>query len=258
MDNRFKVFAEIDRLEKENCMNKGKHFCMRRATCLGRIRQLLTEPVSDDLDAVAREYAGIPADAPRDLSYCVQDKKAKYDAVIFGARLYQPEVEEKSKDFTISEDIEKELDNWRHIHFRGRRDGKLSGEYLERSSQLDLARHFAQWQMQQIFKLKDGVELFSEDESDNFDEEFAKILAERKDLLPKGETFTEYDLYKVALHFCGWKKRQMMKNAIDGDITFDYYGDDNKTYACVAHESFCLEERGLKDRDKVKVIIIKA
>lgn len=44
------------------------------------------EPVSEDLDVIAREYAGIPCDAPKDLTYCVHDKKAKYDAVLFGAQ----------------------------------------------------------------------------------------------------------------------------------------------------------------------------
>jgi hypothetical protein len=39
-------------------------------------------------------------------------------------------------------DLEKELEQWRHEHFRGKRDGDYSGEYLERESQLDLARHF--------------------------------------------------------------------------------------------------------------------
>lgn len=39
-------------------------------------------------------------------------------------------------------DLEKELDQWRHEHFAGERDGHYSGEYLERSSQLDIARHF--------------------------------------------------------------------------------------------------------------------
>lgn len=52
-------------------------------------------------------------------------------------------------------------------------------------------------------------------------------------------------------------KQQMMVKAIDGDITFDYYGDDDKIYGCIAHNSFCLEDFGLKDRDKVKVIVIK-
>ena len=53
------------------------------------------------------------------------------------------------------------------------------------------------------------------------------------------------------------QKEQMMAKAIDGDITFDYYGDDDKTYGCIAHDSFCLEDFGLEDRDKVKVIVIK-
>lgn len=39
-------------------------------------------------------------------------------------------------------DLEKELDTWRHNHFHGRRDDDYSGEYLERSSQLDIAKHF--------------------------------------------------------------------------------------------------------------------
>lgn len=39
-------------------------------------------------------------------------------------------------------DLEKECDNWRHNHFHDRRDKGASGEYLERSSQLDLAKHF--------------------------------------------------------------------------------------------------------------------
>ena len=39
-------------------------------------------------------------------------------------------------------DLEKELDQWRHEHFAGERDGHYSGEYLKRSSQLDIARHF--------------------------------------------------------------------------------------------------------------------
>ncbi len=39
-------------------------------------------------------------------------------------------------------DLEKELDIWRHNHFHGRRDKDASGEYLERSSQLDIAKHF--------------------------------------------------------------------------------------------------------------------
>ena len=43
------------------------------------------------------------------------------------------------------EGLEEELDKWRHEHFHGKRDDHFSGEYLERTSQIELARHFAQW-----------------------------------------------------------------------------------------------------------------
>ena len=39
-------------------------------------------------------------------------------------------------------DLEKEVDAWRHNHFHGRRDKNAAGEYLERISQLELAKHF--------------------------------------------------------------------------------------------------------------------
>lgn len=39
-------------------------------------------------------------------------------------------------------DLEKELNTWRHNHFHGRRDKEASGEYLERVTQLGLAKHF--------------------------------------------------------------------------------------------------------------------
>ena len=39
-------------------------------------------------------------------------------------------------------DFEKELESWRHNHFHGRRDKNASGEYLERVSQFELAKHF--------------------------------------------------------------------------------------------------------------------
>lgn len=35
------LIAEIERLEHENCMNGGEHFCMRRAICLGKLRNII-------------------------------------------------------------------------------------------------------------------------------------------------------------------------------------------------------------------------
>ena len=49
------------------------------------VKEAQEELVSEDLEEAARDYAGIPKDSPHDLQFCVQDKKAKYDAVIFGA-----------------------------------------------------------------------------------------------------------------------------------------------------------------------------
>ena len=39
-------------------------------------------------------------------------------------------------------DLEEEMKAWRHNHFHGKRDKEAVGEYLERVSQLDLAKHF--------------------------------------------------------------------------------------------------------------------
>lgn len=67
----------------------------------------------------------------------------------------------------------------------------------------------AQWQYEQIF---------SKNEHEDFEEEFAKVLAERKNILPKNSNFSELDMYRVALHFSGWKKRQIMNTAIEGEV----------------------------------------
>ena len=42
--------------------------------------------------------------------------------------------------------LEQEYAEWFNTHFHGKRDISLSGEYLTRKTQLELARHFAEWQ----------------------------------------------------------------------------------------------------------------
>ena len=64
----------------------------------------------------------------------------------------EKETKESWEKFLGEEDIEKEVNNWRHQHFHGRRDKDANGEYLERTSQLDLARHFANWQKERMLK----------------------------------------------------------------------------------------------------------
>ena len=45
--------------------------------------------------------------------------------------------------FEVKEvDLKAELNTWRHNHFHGGRDFEASGEYLERITQLELAKHF--------------------------------------------------------------------------------------------------------------------
>ena len=66
-----------------------------------------------------------------DCSFALKMERLDTLALIDKLQQEQPEV-----------DLEKELGRWRHKHFKGKMDGDYSGEYLERESQLDLARHF--------------------------------------------------------------------------------------------------------------------
>ena len=66
-----------------------------------------------------------------DCSFALKMERLDTLALINELKQEQPEV-----------DLEKELEKWRHDHFKGERDGDYYGEYLERESQLDLARHF--------------------------------------------------------------------------------------------------------------------
>lgn len=49
-------------------------------------------------------------------------------------------------------ELQKELDQWRHKHFKGKRDNVNSGEYLERESQLDISRHFYNLALEDVRK----------------------------------------------------------------------------------------------------------
>ena len=93
--------------------------------------------------------------------------------------------------------------------------------------------------------------------NDSFEAEVKKLWEE----INTGHSYSIVDSYNLFYGLCmdiaQWQKEQMMAKAVDGVVTFDYYGDDNKTYGCIAHDSFCLEDFGLKDMDKVKMILIK-
>jgi len=100
-------------------------------------------------------------------------------------------------------------------------------------------------------------EYFKEEPVSEDLEEASVNYAATGEFLPNGKEMIDFQLEKAFKAGAKWQKEQMMEKSIDGDITFDYYGDDDKTYGCIAHDSFCLEDFGLKDRDKVRMIFIK-
>lgn len=92
-------------------------------------------------------------------------------------------------------------------------------------------------------------------------EDFEEVVKTLWNEMNTGHEYSVIESYNVFYGLCldiaNWQKEQMMAKAIDGDVTFDYYGDDDKTYGCIAHDSFCLEDFGVKDKDKVRMILIK-
>ncbi len=88
------IKAEIERMNKEAY---GVEYgwavkCETLCRIQSYMDSLPEELVSEDLEKAARKYAGIPEYSPHDLKYCVQDKKAKYDAVLYGANLQKQQM----------------------------------------------------------------------------------------------------------------------------------------------------------------------
>ena len=69
--------------------------------------------------------------------------------------------------------------------------------------------------------------------------------------------FSQADYIQGVIDGSNWQMQQMMAKSIDGHATFEFYGLDSKTYGTIAHDPICLDDLGLKDTDKVKVIVIK-
>lgn len=101
---------------------------------------------------------------------------------------------------------------------------------------------------------KYAIDFNEEPVSEELEEEIIRYIGYPQEV---DEDVSTTMIRKAARHFANWQKEKMMKHAVEGVITFDYYGDGDKTYGCIAHDSFCLEDMGLKDGDKVKLIIIK-
>ena len=141
-----KLIAEIERRIEETKSMKptfdpfwaGKTSAFRGALKIVKsLQQEQPEPSNNlvDVDAVREDfmtevYRVLDADPTNDRANAIINA---FDSLPTVSQ-EQPEV-----------DLEKELNQWRHKHFKGKRDDDYNGEYLERKSQLDLARHFAEW-----------------------------------------------------------------------------------------------------------------
>ena len=185
--------------------------------------------------------------------------KAKYEAFVKVLELLTPSiVDPQPKDSgklthsvtkisdqePISEDMEKAAKVYEQI--RNDLDVVSDNQMVERAFKAG-----AYWQKEQLFRWKESVKLWSEKDENSFEDEFAKTLAEKKEILPQGENrFSDLDLYRVALHFSGWKQRQMMKDAVEGYV--DMLEFPEKTWI-----ELSAIPKDLKDGDKVKLLIIK-
>ena len=123
-----------------------------------------------------------------------------------------------------SEDFEEEMIKWHKQHFNGDRDwDKTSGEYLTRKSQLDIARHFAEWQ-----------------HGKDFDDLLLSEMKFPKEFYEKGRLDTIDG---------------MMKDAVETTIVNDWQYGKDPDHAIIPAIHQRIE--GFDAGDKVKIMIIK-
>lgn len=131
-------------------------------------------------------------------------------------------LEESEKPMNQEGGVEEELDKWRHEHFHGKRDDHFSGEYLERTSQLELARHFAQWGSEHL--ATSGKTSGGSSEIPNFNElaDYSRKQAEELLIVVRKYEFLSEELAEeLRTHFMSmflegtvWQNEQMMKKAV--------------------------------------------
>lgn len=111
-----------------------------------KLKELLEEP--SDETAEYNEKISMLIDL-------VESKEESIDArlglVEFLKSLYKENNTNSAQEQSV--ELEKEMIAWHKKHFNGKRKWEeTSGEYLTRESQLDIARHFAKWQREQMKK----------------------------------------------------------------------------------------------------------
>jgi hypothetical protein len=126
----------------------------------------------------------------------------------------------------------------------------------DKNNFLEIFKAGAKWQAEQFEKNRLAACDRQAEEEEEIESDFVMGIIESEHRQP---TFDDAIKYGMRL-----QKERLLAKVVDGEdsltldgvITFDYY-DGDKAYGCVAHDSFCLEDLGLKDRDEVKILILK-
>ena len=126
----------------------------------------------------------------------------------------------------------------------------------DKNNFLEIFKAGVKWQAEQFEKNRLAACDRQAEEEEEIESDFVMGIIESEHRQP---TFDDAIKYGMRL-----QKERLLATVVDGEdsltldgvITFDYY-DGDKAYGCVAHDSFCLEDRGLKDMDKVKILILK-
>jgi hypothetical protein len=126
----------------------------------------------------------------------------------------------------------------------------------DKNNFLEIFKAGVKWQAEQFEKNRLAACDRQAEEEEEIESDFVMGIIESERRQP---TFDDAIKYGMRL-----QKERLLAKVVDGEdyltldgvITFDYY-DGDKAYGCVAHDSFCLEDWGLKDMDKVKILILK-
>ena len=94
-----------------------------------------------------------------------------------------------------------------------------------------------------------NLERNGKDWNDDFEQEWKRYFEHR------GEVAT-VNIKDLARHFAEWQREQMMRNAVVGTVEWSYLYRDND-YGVIEQKPFNISERGLKEGDTVKLIIVK-
>jgi hypothetical protein len=147
-------------------------------------------------------------------------------------------------------------DEYPHYEFFGYIESNYTKEpQVKESAEIERDKEMCKENGDSLTQERGNVDRQAEEEEE-IESDFVMGIIESEHRQP---TFDDAIKYGMRL-----QKERLLAKVVDGEdsltldgvITFDYY-DGDKAYGCVAHDSFCLEDWGLKDMDKVKILILK-